>query len=51
MGPQFDVSSERTEKQGIDHVIPGLVIKLVIHYTTAVPHQLVPLLYSLNIVC
>ena len=30
-------TSERPEKWGIDLVIPGLVVKRVIHYTTAVP--------------
>lgn len=37
MGPRLKVSYERWEKKGIDHVIPGLIVKIVIHYTTATP--------------
>ena len=36
-GPRFKVSSERPEKRGIDHAIPGLIVQLVIPPTTAVP--------------
>ena len=36
-GPQFKVSSERPEKRGIDHAIPGLIVQLVIHSTSAAP--------------
>ena len=36
-GPRFKVSSERPEKRGIDHTIPGLIVQLVIHSTTAAP--------------
>ena len=36
-GPRFEVSSERPEKRGIDHAIPGLIVQLVIHSTTAAP--------------
>ena len=38
-GPQFKVSSKRPEKRGIDFVIPGLVVKRVIHYTTTTPNM------------
>ena len=34
-GTRFKVSSARRKKLGIDPVIPGLVVQLVIHYTTA----------------
>ena len=40
MGPQFKVSSERWEKQGINLAIPGLVVQHAIHYTTAAPSLL-----------
>ena len=30
-GPRFKVLSERPEKRGIDHAIPGLIVQLVIH--------------------
>ena len=36
-GPRFKVSSERPEKQGINHAIPGLVVQLVIPSTTTAP--------------
>ena len=35
--PWFKVSSERPEKWRMDHVIPGLIVQLVIHSTTAAP--------------
>ena len=41
-GSRFKVSSERPEKRRIDLTIPGLVVKRVIHYTTAAPHSLAP---------
>ena len=37
MGPRFKVSSERPEKRGIDHEIPGLIVQLVIPSITAAP--------------
>ena len=37
MGPRFKVSSERPQKGWIDLVIPELVVKLVIHFTTTTP--------------
>ena len=37
IGPRFKVLSERREKQGIDLAILGLVVKRVIHYTSAAP--------------
>ena len=37
LGPGLKVSSERLEKRGVDLAIPGLVVWLVIHYTTAPP--------------
>ena len=33
-GPRFKVSSERPKRR-IDHAIPGLIVQLVIHSTTA----------------
>ena len=39
-GPRFKVSSERPDERGIDLAIPGLVVKRVIHYTTAAPAEL-----------
>ena len=36
-GPQFKVLSERLEKQVMDFVIPGLVVKSVIPYNTTAP--------------
>ena len=36
-GPRFKISSEKPEKRGIDHAIPGLIVQLVIHFTTAAP--------------
>ena len=33
--PRFKVSSEKSEKWGIELAIPGLVVQCVIHYTTA----------------
>ena len=36
-GPRFKVSSERPKKREIDHTIPGLIVQLVIHSTTAAP--------------
>ena len=38
-GSQFKVSSERPEKRVIDLVIPGSVVKRVIHYTAAAPFE------------
>ena len=35
-GPQFKVSFERPEKQGIDLAIPGLVVWRVIHYSNMI---------------
>ena len=35
--PRFKVSSERPEKRRIDHAIPGLIVQLVTHSTTAAP--------------
>ena len=37
MGPQFKVSFERPEKRRIDLVIPGLVVRHILHYTIATP--------------
>ena len=37
MGPRFKVSSERLEKRAIGLSISGLVVRCVIHYTTATP--------------
>ena len=36
-GPRFKVSSKRPEKRGIYRAIPGLIVQLVIHSTTAIP--------------
>ena len=36
-GTRFKDSSEKTENRGIDLAISGLVVKRVIHYTTATP--------------
>ena len=36
-GPRFKVSSERPEKRGIDHAIPGMIVQLVNYSTTAAP--------------
>ena len=35
-GPRFKVSPETPEKRAIDLATPGLVVKRVINYTTAV---------------
>ena len=38
-GPWFKVSYERLEKLGIDLAVPGLVVFVVIHYSTAAPNK------------
>ena len=39
-GLQFKVSFERPEKQGINLVIPGLVVQHVIQYSTATSRKI-----------
>ena len=46
MAPQFQVSSERPEKQGIEPPSPGLVVQCVNYYTDATPDIPLTLLLS-----
>ena len=43
--PWFNVSSEGTEKRGIDLATPGLVVQHVVSYTTAATRRIACVIY------